>query len=364
MAEAATAAGAEAMSIMLNMPVRVGDAQLRVTRLADAYMVMETMPQHMTVVYIEAEGNIAGQLILVCPTPNATAMARILLGNQGGNETSRAAARRDAMGEVGNIVLTSYLNAMVELTGLEGAPTPPMVAMDVSSAVLQLPLARAASDADAVVRFDAAFAMGEAGDAVALRTPFHVLFLPAPGTLNAMVDVLDDNTPRTDIRVSVRMGELAVSRRPGDQLVAEGLGSCIGVALIDRQARVGAVAHVMLPDAPDNWRISGRPTYAARYANTAIPALVSALERAGGRRSFTRAYIAGGGQMFTGSIASTIDVPRRNVEAVKAALRAEQIRIVGDETGGSSSRTLTVNVHDLSVIVNVNGSSDIRLDAA
>ena len=155
-----------------------------------------------------------------------------------------------------------------------------------------------------------------------------------------------------------------MSRRPGDQLIAEGLGSCVGVALVDRQARVAALAHVMLPEAPSSWNLSGRPTFAARYADSAIPALINALERAGGKRGHARAYIAGGGQMFSGSIASTIDVPRRNVEAVKAALHTANVRIHGDNTGGSVSRSLFVNIDDMSVIAIINGSADVRLDAA
>jgi len=34
--------------------------------------------------------------------------------------------------------------------------------------------------------------------------------------------------------ISVRMGEIAVSRDPGEELVAVGLGSCIGLAIVDR----------------------------------------------------------------------------------------------------------------------------------
>ena len=37
---------------------------------------------------------------------------------------------------------------------------------------------------------------------------------------------------------NVRMGELAVSDTVGDELVAIGLGSCIGLALVDRAANV------------------------------------------------------------------------------------------------------------------------------
>ena len=46
----------------------------------------------------------------------------------------------------------------------------------------------------------------------------------------------------------VRMGELAVSSAAGDVLVSLGLGSCIGLALVDRKMGIAGLAHVVLPD--------------------------------------------------------------------------------------------------------------------
>ena len=46
----------------------------------------------------------------------------------------------------------------------------------------------------------------------------------------------------------VRMGELAASKTAGDMLVTLGLGSCIGLVLLDRRMGVAGLAHVVLPD--------------------------------------------------------------------------------------------------------------------
>lgn len=364
LAEAGTRSAADAMSRLLSRTVTVGHARVDFLRIADMSSLLQTLPHHMTVVYIESTGHIAGQLVLIAPASSATTVVNMLLGEAGIPGIDRAAARRDAMGEIGNIVLSAYLNGLVDQTMLDADPSPPMVALDSSGAVLELPLTRAASDLDAVVRFDATFAIGEGESSASLRTPFHILFLPAPGTLGRMLDVLDDNQPRSEMNIPVRMGELAVSRRAGDMLVASGIGSCIAVAVTDRLARVAALAHVMLPKAPDNWASSGRPTYAARYADTAIPAMIAALERAGGRRICCRAYIAGGGQMFSGSMAALIDIPDRNILAIRTALDLAGVPIHGDETGGSSSRSLQVAVRDLSVRVAVDGMKHVQLDAA
>ena len=46
----------------------------------------------------------------------------------------------------------------------------------------------------------------------------------------------------------VRMGELAASKTAGDMLVTLGLGSCIGLVLLDRRMGVAGLAHVVLPE--------------------------------------------------------------------------------------------------------------------
>ena len=75
------------------------------------------------------------------------------------------------------------------------------------------------------------------------------------------------------------MGELAVGKAD-DVLVTVGLGSCIGLALLDRGKMVAGLAHVMLPATPD----SGDGGTPAKFADQAVPALVKELTKAGARK--------------------------------------------------------------------------------
>ena len=49
--------------------------------------------------------------------------------------------------------------------------------------------------------------------------------------------------------IAVRMGEIAVTQSPAELLVTVGLGSCIGLALVDQPRRIAGLAHIMLPEA-------------------------------------------------------------------------------------------------------------------
>jgi chemotaxis protein CheD len=151
--------------------------------------------------------------------------------------------------------------------------------------------------------------------------------------------------------VSVRMGELATTADPGTVLVSIGLGSCIGLALVDAAARVAGLAHIMLPG----------PTASAKrppgtFADTAVPALLDAVLAAGARRMSLNAVIVGGAQMFGG--AGRLQVGARNEEAVRAALREVRLPIVAAETGGDAGRTIRVHLDDVRVTARAAGGAE------
>jgi len=58
--------------------------------------------------------------------------------------------------------------------------------------------------------------------------------------------------------IAVRMGEMAVSSSAGDELTALGLGSCIGLALVDRDSGVAGLVHVVLPDSRGDSQTPGK----------------------------------------------------------------------------------------------------------
>ena len=64
----------------------------------------------------------------------------------------------------------------------------------------------------------------------------------------------------------VRMGELAASAVAGDVLVSLGLGSCIGLALLDRRLGVAGLAHVVLPESGGHAQRN-----AWKFADFAVP---------------------------------------------------------------------------------------------
>ncbi len=120
--------------------------------------------------------------------------------------------------------------------------------------------------------------------------------------------------------VSVAIGQWAVAVAPVK--IRTLLGSCVGVILFDRVARLGAIAHIVLPDS------RGALEHPGKFADTAIPAMIAEIERKLAVKPAGRlvAKLAGGARMFaTGDGSSTggnsvLNVGQMNQEAAERVL--------------------------------------------
>lgn len=152
---------------------------------------------------------------------------------------------------------------------------------------------------------------------------------------------------------SVRMGEIAVSAAGGEDLVCLGLGSCIGLALIDRSSGVAGLAHVVLPESRDN------ATEPGKFADLAVPELITRMRRAGASESRLEAVLSGGARMF--ELGSELDIGARNEAAVRSALAEARIAVSAAATGGNRGRTVKVTPGSGTVTVREAGGETFTL---
>lgn len=136
--------------------------------------------------------------------------------------------------------------------------------------------------------------------------------------------------------VRVGIAAMNIVKYP-ETIRTSGLGSCVGVVLYDKAAKIAGLVHVMLPDSSLD---RSKRINAAKFADTGIYALIEMLKAEGARPMFLKAKIAGGAQMFQFGSSDAIRIGPRNVEAVKAELKRLSIPILAEETGGTSGRTI------------------------
>jgi len=141
--------------------------------------------------------------------------------------------------------------------------------------------------------------------------------------------------------VVVGLGEMQVSNDPNMVLACLGLGSCIGISAYDPVARVGAMVHVVLPHG-NNIDCGKSPT---KYANTALPIMVNAMERKGAIKSRIVLKIAGGAKIIhTIAMGSILDIGDRNIAAVKKAVAENKLSIKAEDIRGTLGRSMWLNV--------------------
>jgi chemotaxis protein CheD len=142
--------------------------------------------------------------------------------------------------------------------------------------------------------------------------------------------------------IIVRVADLRAGSG-SDVLVTIGLGSCVAILLYDATARVGGLAHVLLPSPA----LSRKDGNAAKFPQTAVPRLVELMCEKGASIRRMSARLVGGASMFSGLGApGTIQMGERNIVASRQALHHQGIAIVGEATGGDFGRTVRLSVAD------------------
>ncbi|HEV8447726.1 MAG TPA: chemotaxis protein CheD [Gemmatimonadaceae bacterium] len=141
----------------------------------------------------------------------------------------------------------------------------------------------------------------------------------------------------------VKVADYAVA---ADGLITTvGLGSCVAIALYDSVARVGGLAHVLLPDQA----MSRDRSNPAKFPATAVPLLVEHMQKLGAMPIRIRAKIAGGASMFSNFSSAGgggINIGERNVAAVREALASRRIEIVGEDVGSDHGRSVYFHLAD------------------
>ena len=149
-----------------------------------------------------------------------------------------------------------------------------------------------------------------------------------------------DADPTTEIRIKV--AECAVARDE-QTLITIGLGSCVAIALYDSVARVGGLAHTLLPDES----MARDRTNPAKFPSSAVTLLLAEMTRLGADATRVRAKLVGGASMFANLLPSGgINIGDRNVAAARQALERNKIRIVAEDVGSDHGRSVHFHLDD------------------
>jgi chemotaxis protein CheD len=123
----------------------------------------------------------------------------------------------------------------------------------------------------------------------------------------------------------------------------------VAIVIYDKRARVGSLAHCLLPD-PSCVIRSDNP---AKFPSEIVPIMLKELRGMGssGRGSLV-AKLVGGASMFRSLMTTpAMNVGPRNVAAARAALKKARIPIAAEDVGGETGRSIRYSLEDGSVVV-------------
>ncbi|MDI9484194.1 MAG: chemotaxis protein CheC [Bacillota bacterium] len=131
-------------------------------------------------IFIVVSGDVGGYMAFLIPYDSAMVLVRLLTGDDS-RELNELA--RSALQELGNIMITSYLNALSKMTGFLLAPSVPGVAVDMAGAVWESILAGAQVANEVTVIRTEFFADGESIEG-------NIIFLPDDDDFQKIARVL------------------------------------------------------------------------------------------------------------------------------------------------------------------------------
>ena len=142
-----------------------------------------------------------------------------------------------------------------------------------------------------------------------------------------------------DSKLVVGIADMKMARDEG-MLITYALGSCVGICLYDPLIRLAALVHVMLPLNMETNRKSPM-----KYADTGIRETLRQMTERGGAKNRIVAKMAGGAKMFDVAGGGSLgNIGQRNIESAHLILRREGIRLLREDVGGSTARTLLFDV--------------------
>jgi chemotaxis protein CheD len=147
-------------------------------------------------------------------------------------------------------------------------------------------------------------------------------------------------------KIKVGIADMKMIKGEG-VLITYALGSCIGICLYDKEIRLGALVHIMLPINME----AGR-TNTMKYADTGLKETIRQMELRGAKRARLTAKIAGGAKMFDVGGSALGNIGQRNIESVKLNLKKAGVRLIKEDVGGTLARTLLFDV--------ANGNGSVR----
>lgn len=182
------ARAAESLSKMVGAEISAVEQRVQTLSLPEAAAVAGNPDQPTVGVYLGLTGAVEAHVVLLFEPDDAERLIDLLL--RGGETTpqQRKALVAAALGEVGNVMGSSFANVLGDLIGAPLWSTPPTVQTDMARALVDGMLACASDDRDRVLVVVTQFAQCDVAERISVRGTF--LVVPEIEGMSALFEAL------------------------------------------------------------------------------------------------------------------------------------------------------------------------------
>jgi chemotaxis protein CheC len=180
---------ATALATLLNTKIEMSVPRARILPFTEVSALMGGAETHVVAIYFYVSGPVPVSILFVMTIDKARQLVEMLLGNPCEMPVSGSFTDLEfsAMMEFGNILSSTYLNALATFINIRFQPSVPALAVDMAGAILNAILAQYGDVADQVLVLEAGFKK-EDMDVVG-----NLFLLPGPGALEMILSSLGVN---------------------------------------------------------------------------------------------------------------------------------------------------------------------------
>jgi chemotaxis protein CheC len=145
------------LATMVNREIRMSSLSLKQVPASEAPDLVGGADKMVIGIYLAFEGDATGHLMLVHQPDVALAIIDMLLGNEPGTTRDLNEMEQSALGEMGNIIGSAFLNAIADALDMRLLPSPPEVILDMAGAILDVAFAEILQQTDDVIVAETSF---------------------------------------------------------------------------------------------------------------------------------------------------------------------------------------------------------------
>jgi len=153
--------------------------------------------------------------------------------------------------------------------------------------------------------------------------------------------------------IKLNIGEVAVSGEKNSLYSCLGLGSCMGVFLVDRATGLSGGAHILLPDTCSYLKVDNQYYTISDSLNE----LLSRFQKAGSTLQNLRAKIAGGAHVVN----TPYSVGTENAVQTIRYLINQRIYIAAQDLGGVLSRTAKFDAAKERMFIHFSQTNELKI---